>query len=198
MPGLTGDQPKPTADQPAPRSSAQASRPKLSANQLRFLAEKADGMRARPLSLVIDRNIVDVVPTDEVKGKTVILDLETPSKGPGVTADAKVQVLWNGKTIGPGTKLVEADALFVTQSAIEKFLLPYYMRFKSAAEVQAMENSLFNKKNIIAAIHIPPSITYGLPGQEGPSKTGADDFGLGRVAILSSDPGSTQVTSQMV
>ena len=48
---------------------------------------------------------------------------------------------------------------FLSQTAVEKFLLPYYTRFKSPAEIQALENGLFNNAKVIAVFHIPGSIT---------------------------------------
>jgi hypothetical protein len=138
--------------------------PKLSANELRYLAEKADGMRDQAVSLIVDGDKVDVVATKAVGTRKRLLDLATPARGPGIAGDAKTQIFWRGKIYGgPNTELDEADALFVTQSAIEKFLLPYYMRFKSGAQVQALENMLFNNPAAVAALHIPPSITKKWP-----------------------------------
>jgi hypothetical protein len=37
------------------------------------------------------------------------------------------------------------------------------MRFRSGAQVQALENKLFNDAAVAAAIHIPPSITLPFP-----------------------------------
>jgi len=139
--------------------------PTLNANQLRYLAEKADGLRDRPLALVIDgQGRVDVVPEAEAGQDTVLLKLATEPRGPGVAGTAKIHLRWNDRTYGgPSSKLDAADAVFVTQSAIEKFLLPYYMRFKSGAQVQALENTLYNDAGVAAAIHIPPSITTAFP-----------------------------------
>ena len=131
----------------------------IDANQLRWLAEAADGKRGVPLVLaILESGKVDVIETAKVKSSDkVLLALETPSRGPGVQGDARVRVFWNDRIYDPSRHLAAPDALFVTQSAIQKFLLPYYMRFKSGAQVQAIENKLFNTAHVKAAIHIPPS-----------------------------------------
>ena len=192
----------PTLTDALPDLNAGGPIPTLSANQLRYLAEKADGMRAKALALVIDGNAVDVVPADDKeigRTKTKLLDLNTPTRGDGVAGDAKIEIHWNGKSYGgPNTILNGADAVFVTQSAIEKFLLPYYMRFKSGAQVQALENSLFNNKNVAAAIHIPPSITLKFPGQAITSELGKDACEIAQVAIVCTDRNSGELTSALV
>jgi hypothetical protein len=156
--------------------------PPLSANQLRYLAEKADGWRDTPLSIVIsDDDVVDVKPTAKLgPGDKKLFDLATKSRGPGVAGDAKARIFWHG-TIhgGPGTDLEKADAVFLTQSAIEKFLFPYYMRFKSGAEVQGLENRIFNDKNVAAVFHIPPSIPMMFPAPIGNGTNGHHNFGAG-------------------
>jgi hypothetical protein len=95
-----------------------------------------------------------------------LLYIDTKSRGPGIPENpkdrAKARILCNGK-IYDDDLLDEADTLFLSQSSVEKFLLPYYMRFKSAAEVQAIENMLFNKKGVMAALHIPPSLPKRWP-----------------------------------
>jgi hypothetical protein len=131
--------------------------PKLTANELRFLGETADGNRDVKQFLVADDSKLAVVKQEEIGNRQVLAEVVTASKGPGVVGDAKIRVYWKGRVYG-GEQFEKADALFVTQSAIEKFLLPYYMRFKSGAQVQAVENMLFNDPGVVAAYHIRPSI----------------------------------------
>ena len=132
--------------------------PKLTANELRFLGETADGNRGVHQFLVVnDENELAVVKQQDVGDLQVLAEVTAVSRGPGIAGDAKIRVYWNGRVYG-GDQFKDADALFVTQSAIEKFLLPYYIRFKSAAQVQALENMLFNDRGVVAAYHIRPSI----------------------------------------
>jgi hypothetical protein len=140
--------------------------PPLCANQLRYLAEKADGWRDTPLSLVVTDGRIDVIPTKDISRETQLFTLDTPSRGPGIDGSAKARIFWHGDVYGgPDTDLEKADAVFLTQSAVEKFLLPYYMRFKSGAAVQGLENTLFNHDSVAAVFHIPPSIPKLFPGQ---------------------------------
>lgn len=141
---------------------------KIDANQLRWLAEAADGIRDEPAALVrrADGSLDVVRDSERTARDTVVLELETASRGPGVDGSAEVRIFWNGRIYDPKVRLPDGrkervDALFVTQSAIQKFLLPYYMRFRSGAEVQAVENKLFNDRHVKAAIHIPPSHAGG-------------------------------------
>lgn len=139
---------------------------KLSANELRFLAEKADGIRNGTAYLIEEEpGKPDVVPKHLLGDRKPIIELYTPVRGPGVDHPVKIRLLSQGEITGAGA-LDEADAVFTTQSAVEKFLLPYYMRFWSAAKVGALENELFNDAGVIAAFHIPPSITEGFPPEE--------------------------------
>ena len=140
-------------------------RPTLTANELRWLAEAADGTREKQLALVINSDgKVDVVAADATGNDVVLLNLKTTTRGPGIPGDAKARVQWHGRTYGgPTTLLEKADAVFLTQSAVEKFLLPYYMRFRSGAQVQALENALYNDPRAIIAFHIPPSSAFAYP-----------------------------------
>jgi hypothetical protein len=158
----------------------------LTANDLRWLAEKADGMRGEPLVLVEDqKKVADIVRQTELKGRTPLLYIDTESRGPGIPENpedrAKARIMFNGK-IHTDDVLDQADAVFFSQSSVEKFLLPYYMRFRSGAEVQAIENMLFNKKGVIAALHIPPSLPKAWP----------------KIGAVSQPEGSDQVISQMI
>ena len=48
------------------------------------------------------------------------------------------------------------DAAFTTQSAFEKFVLPYYCRTRSMDELNDMANRFF-KKTVVCAYHLPSS-----------------------------------------
>lgn len=138
----------------------------MSANQLRWLAEAADGLRGEEAYLVEQQDgtlavkrALAVSPTDKR-----LMQLDTAWRGAGMRGDAQVRILWNGRIYDPTPRdMPSPDALFVTQSAVEKFLLPYYMRFLSAAQVQALENKLYNSPGVAAAFHIHPSFGYRFP-----------------------------------
>jgi hypothetical protein len=161
--------------------------PTLDANQLRWLAEKADGLRDEgDLAMVYDDDVgVDIVKESDVGRRQELFHLKTPSKGPGVPGNAQIQLTVGGRVYPATTKFGDCDAVFVTQSAIEKFLLPYYMRFKSGAEVQAIQDGLFKNGVVIAGAHVAPSFSVGIPDND-------------QVAILSTDPVSKELSVKLV
>lgn len=171
--------------QDAPTNAQGAPPRTLCANELRWLAEKADGLRGQPLFLVEDQKKgLDVVSEEDLNGRTPLVFIDTKSRGIGIPenpkARAKARIECNGQ-IYDDQLLDEADTLFLSQSSVEKFLLPYYMRFKSGAEVQGIENMLFNKAGVIAALHIPPSLPKAWP----------------KVAALSPKPGSSKLICEI-
>jgi hypothetical protein len=139
--------------------------PTLTANQLRSLAEKADGVGG-DLSLVKDRSgEVDVVSRDKLDGRTELLRLHTPRPDPGIQGTARIHLRIGDNNVygGRHTHLDQADAVFVTQSAVEKFLLPYYMRFKSPKEIDAFKIQAFEDPDVEAIIHMPWSWLESFP-----------------------------------
>jgi hypothetical protein len=160
----------------------------FTANDLRRVAEKADGLRGQPLGLVVDGDgFPDVIPVEEAhkSGRTVLLEIETPLVGDGMRGDAKMLVTLNGATYGgKGTDLETADAVFTSQAAVLKFVLPYYVRFKSGEELQELQDKLFKDKHVIAAVHLPTSVTHGL--------------GDGKIAVMTVKPESTKPTIEVL
>lgn len=135
---------------------------RFTANELRFAAEGADSLRDEVVQLVLrrDGSLLAARAAERLATDRVLFEMFTPSHGPGIPGDAKVEILWRSKRYGATIPdFDKADAVFLTQTAVEKFLLPYYTRFKSPAEIQALENGLFNNAKVIAAFHIPGSIT---------------------------------------
>lgn len=132
----------------------------ISANQLRWLAEAADGQRDTSLLLKIDqRGTVTLQP----KGASAVapgeVEILTPSEGQGCPGDTVLTIDYQGNSM----PLAKADAIFWTQSAVEKFVLPYYTRFRTPNEIQSLKDLLFTA-GCVAAVHYPPSITLGLAG----------------------------------
>jgi hypothetical protein len=142
---------------------------KITANDLRFAGEEADAIRGEAAFLVVaDRGKPHAVAESELGGRAPLLELFTEPRGEGMQADVKAQLVVNGK---PYTKEIphfdQADSVFLTQSAVAKFILPYYMRFKTGNQVGALENSLFNPKEVIAAFHIPGSLMFAVSPKVG-------------------------------
>lgn len=136
---------------------------KLSANALRRLAEKADGLRDKHPVLVVDENEkVDVVTEEEMRPNlTRLVELDTANDGPGLQFKPTIRLIVNGTEYGKDTELDQADAVFTSQSAVEKFLLPYYLHVRTPEEVSKMAREMFDDEFIISSHHLPGS-SYGL------------------------------------
>jgi hypothetical protein len=142
---------------------------KITANDLRFAGEEADSIRGEAAFLIVDdKGKPHAVAKSDLGERTPLLELFTEPRGEGMQANVKAQFVLNGK---PYTKEIPhfdlADSVFLTQSAVAKFILPYYMRFKTGNQVGALENSLFNPKDVIAAFHIPGSLTFAVSPKVG-------------------------------
>jgi hypothetical protein len=135
----------------------------ISAHEMQRLAEKASGLRTLDPVLVIDTSgNVDVVPQKEKRDdQTALLKLVTSGSGPGLTRNPRIELVLDDVVVGKGSELDQADAVFTSQSAVEKFVLPYYSHFKSPQEVEQIANTLFSNPLVIAGHHLPGS-GYGV------------------------------------
>lgn len=139
---------------------------RVTANELRWLGEEADGKRDK--DYVVVWRIVDgveklgVADGGDLKANEQpagALDVRTDLEGQGLLGDATIQLLHNGQVID----VIGADSIFITQSAYAKFVIPYYTRFKSPSEIAAMKFEYFGD-DYIGVAHFPPSIEQGVPG----------------------------------
>ena len=149
----------------------------ITANQLRWLAEHADGERAKLLSVVRKGNGLDLVDaaTATTADQQSLFNVFTPWEGEGGLKGPRqsIEIKIDGRTVLKKTTKDDGelpDAFFLTQSAVDKFVLPYYTRFKHPAQIDAMRRELFRAPNVLVE-HIPPSISdaialraYPVPG----------------------------------
>jgi hypothetical protein len=143
-------------------TAAAAAAVTLSAKALRRLAETADGLRElHPWLVVDDDGKLIVVEQAKIGTRQRLINLETPDDGPALHFKPTLGLTVDGKTYPPGRGLELADAVFTSQSAVEKFVFPYYTRVKSPAEVEAMAREMFDDEATVAIIHFP-STRYGL------------------------------------
>lgn len=140
----------------------------LSADQLRWLGEEADGRRQEDLALVVVEDRLMLLPTSDRRATNVIAKVQTPLEGEGgMAGGGRIGISYNGRAL----EVQGADAAFFSQSAVEKFVLPYYTRVASPAQIQALKNKLF-AKGVVIAIHDPPSITSAVyPGESDEMQT---------------------------
>ena len=130
--------------------------PKLTANQLRALAEAADAMRNRPVSLVLrDGGYLAVTTADVKHGDREVLRIETEDRlRPGERHPIDYIYLKTAGMAEPRAVHEVCDALFWSESAVSKFVIPYYARFRPLSDVQALVTA-FNRPNVHALGHLP-------------------------------------------
>lgn len=117
------------------------------ANELRRLVEGADGIRGRDLTYAVQGERLEPVDSRTQPGN--FIKVFTDFHGDGMRG--AVNLLLSRGNIPP-----TADAAFTTQSAFEKFVLPYYVRTRSIKELNQMAES-FYKSGVLCAYHDPSS-----------------------------------------
>lgn len=138
----------------------------LTANELRALAEEADGLRNH--DAVIVRNAdpaaarrYRVMRADQVTTETPVLALRTDDDPPFVPrrpafalhSHPPVQL-----TNHPGLTLASCDAVFTSLSAFDKFVLPYYAQMRRLDDVKAARERFARTATALAVVHLPESI----------------------------------------
>lgn len=96
------------------------------ATNLSWLAETADGTRGEPLYLIKDnKGKLQLVPESDLHGRPWFTIVGTPKKRP--RRKEVTEVVCKGKNYEATLKSTEKyDAVFWTESSIDKFLYPYY------------------------------------------------------------------------
>ena len=127
----------------------------ISANDLRRLAETADGLRNRDVALVTRAGQVTVIDaSDMLATDTHLLTLRTndhTNQAKRPEFDMTLQLAH-----GPSLSLrVNFDAFFWSESAIEKFVFPYYARIWSP-EMLTTFRERFGEDNAAMGIIHPP------------------------------------------
>lgn len=143
----------------------------LTANDLRWLAEGADSHRGAPMVLALDGGEVKLFTGDEAtrKGLTPLVSINTPHEAKGldkVQRNVRIVLKYTDEGGQDQEKALDEtiDAVFLTQAAIEKFVLPYYARFKTPQEITELKSELFYDPTCIAAKHASPSVSSGVAG----------------------------------
>ena len=125
----------------------------VDANSLRRAAEHADGYRDKPLYLYYRANklgngdnrvgvVVHVTHKDAEKAGDEPLPLEvyTPQKGDGMGHPEKVVVHYKNYKESD-LMACDFDSIFWTQSAVEKFLIPYYASIYDQYELEELRKA---------------------------------------------------------
>ncbi|MGI9043097.1 MAG: hypothetical protein ACR2GK_03100 [Gemmatimonadaceae bacterium] len=132
----------------------------LSANDLRWLGEEADGRRGESFGLVWENDKLVFVPADDPRASKAVLTVRTEYEvGPGLQAsEARIKVVVGEEVIDPNKGPDPVDAVFLTQAAVEKFVIPYYTRMLELEQIEGIKRRLFEDARVVAAAHIRPSI----------------------------------------
>lgn len=144
---------------PSVEPSGGSRRPvKVDARALAWIAEHAHGLGGKPLALVQEKDgevklkaQSEVHPQDDF----VLLEVETPLVRPDRLRLERITIQPQG---GPAFDLKGCDALFWTESAIQKFMLPYYHAQRLLDDVGMKElMDAFHSRDVVAIAHVPPS-----------------------------------------
>lgn len=144
----------------------------LSANELRKLAEAVDGIRDTKAYVVWGASGPEVK-TSVTSADEVMAECETHNVVGGrprftsITTDPPV-VDHSGRAVHDLAS--RCDAMFWSEAAVEKFVLPYYLRFRTVDDVNAIR-SAFNSRAVYAIIHPPLSDCVYLTGARTGGKT---------------------------
>ena len=152
------------ADEPqgAPSQPGAADQP-LNADDLRWLGEAADGRRGEDLTLVrtgATLRLVTQVEATRPGNETLGINVLTPFEGNGLKKSyGTVSITIDGvKTDLKNADGLPPDTIFLTQSSVGKFVLPYYTRFKTPEEIGVLKQKLFGD-DVLCAMHFNPSIS---------------------------------------
>ncbi len=161
---------------------------KIDYREIAWWAEAADGDRDEDLvvlELEENGNVTHVVrkkkeatqqdPDHPQRKIKTLFEIRTPSCRPDrlkvtkITIEAedrggnKLQIQCQGGDPKDPKRVVQCDAVFCSESAIEKFLFPYYhsQRLLNTHDWEDL-NDAFRDENVAAVGHVYPSISFGL------------------------------------
>jgi len=134
-----------------------AKRP-LTANELRKLAEAADGIRDKT-AYVVWSGDEPQVKTKLDEGDELIVECETRNSASGRSAFKSITL--DPPLIDADGNVIENivdkyDAMFWSESAIEKFVIPYYAHVRSPRDLQRIGDAYIHPTTM-ALLHPPAS-----------------------------------------
>lgn len=154
----------------------------LTANDVRRLAEALDGYRGDPVQVVLRDGALVWLPNGEQPktGDRPLFDVQTKDTNPARPALKAIRLEPMVTAPGGGDAVDDVltvfDALFWTEAAVSKFVLPYYMRFYSPEDVHKLwlaflgmnaDGTLDGENEILAFGHLPfsePSLVESTEG----------------------------------
>lgn len=121
-----------------------------SASDVRRLAEAVNGKRDTDVIVATDRQGELVTRTALEEGDTFLFTVNTRSRQRRVEATGRISAE------GMQAELEECDAVFWTESSVEKFVWPYYEAH--GIDVSRIRSAYESDPAIVAIAHIIPSI----------------------------------------
>jgi hypothetical protein len=130
------------------------------ANDLSWLTEGADGFRKK-MALIVDaqKNLILVMP-NEVGGRRLIAWVNTPNHQDRQQVEVICRIEGSKKEI-PLPSADNYDAVFWTESSIEKFLYPYYHSQRLWDEnMDKLKREFDEDESAVAIAHMAPSKSF--------------------------------------
>jgi hypothetical protein len=134
----------------------------ITAYRLRELAEEADGLRGQPLELVFEKDdLVLKAPSGTIVSGAI--PVQTPKQKDPYSVKLRAVNLDPAPKLRPGDEnLAESfDAFFWSESAVDKFLVPYYVRMHGADFVKELQDAIRNKFVYLIS-HYPRTVAGAL------------------------------------
>jgi hypothetical protein len=136
--------------------------PPINANQLRALAERADSHRDGPVWLVRDRDSGEYdIATELTERLDPLIQLQTTNSQPFLERASTLQLRSDPElelVDFPGQGIGVCDAIFCGIVPFEKFVIPYYTRFSTPAEMAKMREEYCTTPQALAVAHVPDSV----------------------------------------
>jgi len=121
--------------------------PKIDARALAWAAESADGRRDTSLVLYRTEGHWALGPETDASRPTAMLRVYTESRKKQVRVPISLPIP------------TEWDAVFLSESAVEKFLFPYYeaQRLLGPNVMEALKHAYYDDQDVVGIAHIYPS-----------------------------------------
>lgn len=154
----------------------------LNATDLAWLAETADGTREKEFTLVRDKEGKAALRTELQSGDKPVTGVKVKTEPslqkPGTRRIPVLEVTLRPENCQPIAVETDdgADAVFWTDSAIEKFLYPYYHAQRLWDEDLSRLREAFRRdERAVAILHKAPSTSFSMGGRAG------ETLAIGRV-----------------
>ncbi len=160
---ITTGTPKTGSETPAGSRSDEP--PKVDAREIAWWAETAHGFKGLGKRFLVDtKKGVRFKEKDELGKEPVLAIVETDAAAPNREPPDSVTAKIGGETYQLKDK---CDALFWTESAIEKFFIPYYeaQRLLDPDKMDKLKK-LYRDERTVALGHMPPSHEMVLPPED--------------------------------